>query len=688
MPDRLRIPRFAALVLALLSLSAPAPGHASARTVTGLAAELRAGQVFVTWDDLPSPGLRYRVYRGSQPITSRASLAGATLLATVRDSSAVDRCRTRVMGLLQTFRVDSAAAPLAPATGLFVHTPETSGLACFAVLAESAGVILDSTLVPGANTLASPIAEWPEAPLPVWQRRTQVPADGDDYVLWVHDTETPALPVMANRPSTATHLTLKRGLPGRPLVLHGHSRGGNSYQGLLGSSYPGESILCIEDHLPTADYSGFAFGYVQDYDPDVYWNGVRLPGGIVMDYVEQRIRYVLDWAQRVLDHDPKRLYAWGGSMGGSMAFFLGFHHPERVAATFGVIPKLCTGYTPDSYLALRESFDRIWGRLEHTPMGSNALPVFDWMDGRWLAEHRRGPGAPPMSLFFGRRDTIVGWPEKVAYAQAMQAHRIGGALFWDTRRHFDNQNTTPWAPTQTARRMHAFRLDRSFPALSRCTADGDMGDGSPESGDSLGTINGHVDWDTSLVDLPDLWMCTLRTVSLTHRDGVLPAPDSAQVDVTPRRLQQFLVAIGAPYAYEVNDVLSGQRLAAGTVFADSDGLLTVPQVPVRPTGTRLTLSHPTTRTLANTAPREAPAIRLGANPVRGSARLSVRWPAALPVQVRLLDASGRLVRLLHSGEADPETQLVVPAAGLAPGLYWIDARQGEAHASRRLVVLR
>ncbi len=678
----------AALTLSAWLGFAPVPADAAPHTVTGLSARLRAGQIFLSWDGLAGSGWSYRVHHSVIPIDDAASLAASALLGVQRDSSAVDRRRTKVMRSLQTFRVDSAAAPLESSAGLFVRTLETSGLGFYAVLAESSGGVPDPTIVLGANSLVIPVPEWPEAPLPIWKRHTIVPADGDDYVLWVNDVDTPTIEAMANRPSTPTHLTLRRGLPGRPLVLYGHSRGGNSYQSLLGSGYPGESILCIEDHLPTGDHAGFAFGYGQDDDPAVYWNASRPPGGIVIDYVERRVRYVLDWSQRVLLPDPQRLYVWGGSMGGSLAFFLAYHEPDRVAASMGVIPKLSTAYTPDSFLDLRVSFDRIWGRIEDTPMGSHGIPVFDWMDGRWLAEHRRVRGAAPHSMFFGRADTIVGWPEKVAYAQAMQTHRIGGALFWDTWKHFDDQNATPWRNTQTTRRMHAFRLDRSFSALSRCSADGDMGDGSLATGDTMGTINGFLDWDTTMVDLPDRWECTLRTVSLPHRDGVFAAPDSARVDVTPRRVQQFLIAMGVPYSFEVHDVVSGALLESGERFADGDALLTIERVPVTASGSRLTITHATTSTPGSQIAPRGPSIRLAANPLRRSTQFRVAWPISDEARVRLIDAAGRVIRLLHQGPVGPLSTLFLDTGALAPGLYWIEARQGDTRGLRRIVVLR
>jgi hypothetical protein len=47
-----------------------------------------------------------------------------------------------------------------------------------------------------------------------------------------------------------------------------------------------------------------------------------------------------------------------------------------------------------------------------------------------------------------------------------------------------------------------FRSDRSWPAFSHCSADGALGDGTPASGDSLGTLNGSMEWDPVVTDTP------------------------------------------------------------------------------------------------------------------------------------------------------------------------------------------
>jgi len=679
------------LVVVLAIVLSTAPAHAVQQIVSGLQARVRSGQTFLTWSDIPSRGWRYRVYRGTAPIVDRKTLSDAELLGVIGDSSAVDRRRTQVLGWITTFSVDSAAAPLHPANGLFVHTIESVSLAHYAVMAESAGVIRDSLLLAGANRTRGPVAEWPTTPRPVWQRKTTTPWTGDDYVLWVGAKDTPSMPAMSNRASTPTHFSVQRGLPGRPLVVFGHARGGASFGGLIGSGYPGESILCIEDHLPTSDQASFTYGYVDGYDTGSFWNSRHPGGGPVQDFTERRTLYLLDWAERSLGYDTRRLYAWGGSMGGSFAFFLAHHHPDRVASVLGIIPKLCTAYTPDSYGDLRASFDRLWGPIDTHPIGSNGVPVYDWMDGRWLASEAHGRGAPPMTLFFGRADTVVGWPEKVAYAAAMQEHRLGGALFWDTRAHYDHADLVPWRPMERARRMHEHRLDRSFPAFSRCSVDQDMGDGSPGSGDAMGTINGHLAWDTTIVDMPDLWSCVLRTVPVTHRGGTWAAPQQATVDVTPRRLQRFRLPVGESVSWQAVDALTGVELQSGQQSIEPEGIVTLPQVMVTPGGTRLHVWNGLRARsgVAAVSGRERQLEWVGLPAlVRGRTPLTLRWPAASHARVRLLDVAGRVQQVLHDGAVSTVTRIDWDPSGVSPGLYWLEARQGEARLTRRVVVAR
>ena len=270
----------------------------------------------------------------------------------------MDARSSLLLGQTLTYRIAEDQPPLAPTRGLFVTTPHVAGLMYYAVAAELIGMGPDLTLVPDGKFTANPVWERIERPRPVWQRTLLAPA-GEDYVLWTTNIGTYVFPAMCNLVGWAYHVGVMRGQPGGALILGGHGRGGSFFNSLHGTGVPGEWVLSIDDYLPTADAATFYFGYEVGYDLEQPVNAVRTDGSVVSDFTEQRVMFLLGWAQREMPFDPHRVYAMGGSMGGSFAFFMAWHHPDLIAGALAVIPKICCAYTPDSYVALRQSMDRM-----------------------------------------------------------------------------------------------------------------------------------------------------------------------------------------------------------------------------------------------------------------------------------------------------------------------------------------
>ena len=184
----------------------------------------------------------------------------------------------------------------------------------------------------------------------------------------------------------ARHFGLIRGAPGGALVLSGHGLGGSFLNSIVGSGHPGENVIAPDDYLPSWDRSSFYLGYNSNYDPNLGKNG-PVSGGWVVDYTDRFVMYLIDWAQANLGNDRERVYAMGSSMGGSFAFFLAWHHPERVAAAIANIPKTCTSYTGDTDSILTKTFERVWSPISVNLRTTTAdgIPVYNWMDGRDLA---------------------------------------------------------------------------------------------------------------------------------------------------------------------------------------------------------------------------------------------------------------------------------------------------------------
>ena len=681
-------PSLASLVALLPIAFLITAGPSTASTVAGLQTLFHDGQTFLTWDDLPGSGWVYHIYASYSALNDAGALDNALEVAQVGDHNAVDERVSSLLGQTLTYRIDEHLPPLAASKGLFVATPQAGALTYYAVLAERVGLGEDRTLVVGQNSTPSPVWERLQRPRPIWQRTLASPP-GEDYVLWTTNTPTPLFAAMCNAPGRAFHVGVVRGLKGGGLLLHGHGRGGNFLNSFVGTGTPGEWVLSIDDYIPTGDFSSFYFGYELNYDLDQPYNFPRTDGGMVGDFTEQRVLFLIDWSNREMPHDPTRVYAMGVSMGGSFAFFMAWHHPNLIAGALAVIPKLCLGYRPDVFPALRESLDRMWGSPELDLPSAAGERVFQWMDGREQARIERHRGSAPVVGFCGTNDNITGWSEKVAYFRASQARNAGGEWFWDDRDHYTSHEATEWFPMMASRQLYKYRSDRSYPAFTNCSSNSNFGNGDPLTADPVGNINGAIDWDENTVDEMWLhWNLTLRTRSLILLNGILAAPESVQVDVTPRRLQRFIVAQNVAYRYEVRRLADGVVTQTGLAMPDDDDVLTLPGIRVYNSGVRLTVfPNSTTDVSPDVSTNQRPHVALSRNPVQGKASLTVEWPGEGDGVVDLFDTQGRRVRTEFKGAAKGVIERTFRTEDLSPGLYFLSARQGPANTTRRVTVL-
>ena len=676
------------LIVACCALFIGVAASASPRTVTGIAATHHDGQTFITWSDVPGHDWSYRVYRASHPILTVYDLEDADLLGWVGDSSAIDRRISNLLGTTLTYRTDSTAAPLALGQGLFVATAEEGGLNYYTVFAESLTYGEQVYFRPGQNCLLSPVYETTLLPRPVFQRALTTPVRGDDYVLFTCDRDLQRYPAMCNLASRAFHLGVIRGVPGAALLLNGHGRGGSFFNSLGGTGMPGEWVMAIDDYLSTNDAADFYFGYHQDYDWSTPWNPTAPPYTVVGDYSEQRVQYLIDWATSSFTHDRNRVYAMGSSMGGTFAFFLAWHHPDKIAGALAFIPKICFGYTEaDPAPWLRDSFDRMWGTVDEALPMTNGANTYQWMDGRAQAQTYESRGSAPIVAFCGRNDTVVGWGEKVAYFGAMQQNHAGGAWFWDERGHYDSQYTAAWSPMQNWKQLYKFRLNQSYPAFSNCSADLNPGNGAPADGDSVGTINGFADWDSLIVDTPTRWSVTLRSRGLSTRFQTFAKPAAMTIDVTPRRLQRFLVGARSTYVWSVRRASDQMLLQLGTAHPDDQDVLTIPGVAIGAVDVVLTITPLTITGVDTPHPAAGMRLALSHQPVRGSAQVRVDGPASGEGSLELYDVSGRHARTLFSGPAHGSAAHTLSANGLQPGVYLIRATQGREQKTQRVVIL-
>ncbi|MBI5708729.1 MAG: T9SS type A sorting domain-containing protein [Candidatus Eisenbacteria bacterium] len=684
--------------LALFILTTIAASTAQATKVADLAAVHHDGQTFLTWTCPPGIGWTYRVYAAEHPIYFISDFWSAARVATVQDSTWCDRRLSSLTGVPYGYVVDSAATPLDSTQALCVLTPQADSLTYYCVTAQSATGSEDRSFQISVNTLLAPVTETLAPPRPVYQRT--IVAQGiptDVYTLWTSEKGTALFPVMANRAGMVYDCGVVRNgdSPGRPLLVRPHQRGGSFLDAVGGSGYPGEWRLTLDDPWLNWDGNTFWYGYHEDYDVTSPMN-VPPTSGTVRDYTMQRVLYTLLWVRRTFPIDTTRVYAQGYSMGGVGSVFLAFTRPDLIAAVQTIVGKFDFGFESDPNPSsafntggpLRTTVDKMWGTVAADLPTPEGAQIYQRLNDGWLAARLEGGGLPPILAFNGKNDWVVGWAEKIPFYDAMRVHRQGGYFFWDTREH--TSHAYNWLPMESASYLYRFRSDRSFPALMNCSADLNPGFGDAASGDSVGSINGCVEWDTTLVDGPARWEVTLRLRDLSGLWTTLPAPESVTVDLTPRRLQSFRVQPLHLYAWTNTRLSDGKVVQSYVEQADTLGLLTLGWVKAYRAGNVVHIEE-----LLNTddvpgapgARVARPTIAFARNPAAGSTVLRVTWPGPGGASVALHDVAGRKIVSLFDGRASGTSVLRLDAAAIANGVYFVEARQGRVATTRRLVVL-
>ncbi len=666
--------------------------------VASLGAAHHDGQTFLTWVSPPDTGWTYRVYARTSPFVTDADLNTATFVGSVGDSTVFDRRLAAISPILRTFRTDSLAAPLEPDQGLFVVTVPASRTAWYAVTAQLRGAAEDRRVIVGDNALATGVVESLDPPRPVWQGTLpNVTGEPDLYTLWTSHVDTPLFPAMSNRASWPYDCGVLRAAAGAPALVRPHQRGGNFMGMLVHSLAPSEWVLGLDDYTTNEDYSTWWYGYHPNYDFLAPTNLIPVSGTIV-DYTQRRAVYTIRWWRATFPFDLARHYAFGYSMGGTMSMRLGLKYPELFPAVMSGVGKLDFSVTndPDPLSDFnpggiyRRSVDRVLGPVSRNLPTTEGLPVFVATNDDSIAMRMAGPGTAFVVNLAGRNDHVVGWYEKKGFYEAMESSRNGGMQYWDNRDHVGALQPGAMGPMLDVGYLLRFRSDRSWPAFSRCSANDLVGNGTAGSGDSLGTINGMMDWDVAVVDTTTRWEVTLRTRGLTTLWGWRSAPESLTVDVTPRRTQAFRPVVGQRVAWRNVALSNGAWLQADTVVVDDLGRVTVPAVKVRASGVRLALEL--VPELLDAPGRVGPA-RLALAPFRNPSgrqvALSGAWAQDGPATLALYDVTGRRVLDASPGAVVAGTwRRTLDLSVLAPGVYLVRAEQAGVARTRRLILLR
>lgn len=591
----------------------------------------RSGQTFITWrerDELT--GERYRVYRHHQPIIA-SNLAEATLLYEVpEDSSRFYANRHRVSRdawaerYVERYVIEDRGAPLEAGRGLLVWTLSQEDLAhgkqgYYAVTTVSAEGVENRGDLGGANT-AGPIEETGADPLPV-EVAANIGARGHVYIQYMdlrHWNPTLHAPHAGNgyyglptegvsyenaiqyaydyavfEPSP---MACGGAFDGPvPVLLSLHAWSGNWYAPPYSDPYPN---WCAYKVFPVDVSETWYFGAARDHD---YRRGGRpTTGDVIVNYTEARVlRMVYDLLRQPPGPpaDVQRVYVFGHSMGASGALAMALRYPNVFAAAYAGQPM--TDYNTAG--GWRGTVMGFWGEqrfnlpvqiigpgdwAQHLQEYSGS-GIWDWQNHQANVQQRLADEMVPLGIDCGLNDTSVTWETqgRPAFGALNAGLRAwGGVVTNDTHRWsyfrglppaLDFVEGVPFAGLQVVR-------DESVPGLSN--ASGNLPIPPDETGGYNQTLEwsaGWNPWDGAPIDTPDLWRISLRTTDGSYQT----------VDVTPRRLQRFVIHPQEPYYWENHRVANGLIKDRGVVTATQDGLVTVPAVAISPDGNRLTLRH-------------------------------------------------------------------------------------------------
>jgi len=533
-----------------------------AQTVTGLQGQYRAGQTFLTWNELDGPGRRYRVYRSETPIRTTADLNLAFELGEVDDRSSDNRPRSATTpGGNVNWIIENGGPQLADNRGLYVHTVWNTGTVNghYAVTVVQNGVETRS-IVPGQNT-ATVSGELASPPQPVLQERrgaTEV------WAHWTSHVNTPFEPALSLLPSHGHNFLWDPGTtPGpRGLLVRLHAAG-QTYA--IGWPHRFEvaadvDILALSDTFPGGAWTLWIGAQ------DNYPQPTADPASQVHLMTLRRVMWTVDRmvAQLGASHDPDRLYAVGGSMGAMGSYYLATEYPDRFAAI----------------LARNANFDMTAADINNklfveTLLGSTALNLtiaagvpsaglrtYDRLNAGARPPFPPGAPGPVIRTINGRNDTTVGWSSAPTLYNALAAVHQPAVHYFDERSH------NPfgfWRGAERALLARTFSTHRDRPSLhfSGLTLDDNAGSGPSTAGDPVGCLNCYVDYDLETA-VSDVLSCQFD-VYLRNEGALDDAPAAtAQVVLTPGRTGSFALQPGTAVMF---------TLSEGTALIDSQVLI-------------------------------------------------------------------------------------------------------------------
>jgi hypothetical protein len=587
--------------------------------VTNLNARFYKGKTYVTFTEEQGAGITYKIYRSTNALSS---VAGMQAVATIPQGSGYDARYS------WNHVISNLGSPLVTGTGLFVFTPHDTTNVYYAVTTISGGTE-NTTVISGSNVLASPVSEqywqWPGAILRLINGTDYVYCYWMDYADWCHKMDYYGdLFAVADGGSF-------RNSNGAPLTVNLHGVANDQRH-----TIPNPSAESTELKLVLYDFAlrssrpanNWWFGVSKGYLDD----GRQVHSGdTIVNYTQMRVvAYVNAMrSDSLFKIDTNRLYISGGSMGGTGAIHGALHFPTMWAACRSMVPVVNIDfYFGFNYRYPDAFFDEIYGKKDLGCRVRNGATIYQWSNPNWICQNTISTDYSPVILTHTSDDGPRSMRMYRAFYNTCNASRH--ALFgnWRTGGHVEVETVLPGGYLR-------FKKNELYPAFTNCSTVDDYGQESSDTSNApvdpaletltfaaAGQYATFIDWSSSLHDLGlpnDNLADSQDSISITLRS----ARASTRSDVTLRRIQTFSVIKNQSYSWSSFSVSNGAAIGNGKIVVDNSGLLTIPQLSILETGTRLVVKPDT------------PVAAVNRRNTKGSGVMST-------IQVTVLDRSGLL----------------------------------------------
>lgn len=598
---KLRIKQLMSISLQTVALLCVTAAYSrGAEQASQLRAWHTAGQTFLTWREVNAVGLResmsfqepkvvqnrieqaqrtrYRIYRSTKPIKF---LAGMMPIAEVSPLSAWNMDYYGIAPKPEfpvvRYAVEDGGKPLSPGTGMHVFNAQQAAKAYYAITVSSNGN--ENKTLDQGNTLQIPVDEIVGQGVPVLQRIVKPPIFNyvenptlHYYVRW----EAPPNSSVAGKPFDYVVAIPPKLAKPAPVGLHLHAWGGslNHDYGWWFNAETG-AILIASNQIPYDWWTGYheRLGTGQPLKTKDDWLKAA-----VRPYTQRRMLSFLEWVKMQWEVDLTRTFAAGSSMGGSGAIMLALRFPEQIAWTVSWVGIHIPNMSPQ----FKSSYEMVYGAPDLGVRFEDGTPVWDYFNDVWYL--RRYPDKDVGFITFsnGKNDTSIGWSQAVEFYRALQETRQPHLFVWGQEGH----NQRAYMPGGGGERVMPIdiRTNQSLPAFTNCSLDNNPGTGDPGNGDASGQINAYLYWEpNSIIDRPERWEITAGLIEGAPQD-------SAAVDITPRRRQQFRARPGDHFTWSNTSLHSNKAIQSGQVMTDQWGLITLEKVLVGKSKNRISIS--------------------------------------------------------------------------------------------------